>query len=185
MPYPAKTSPQAILEAARTLLEGDGPAGLSMRPLAQRLGLRASSLYRHYPDRAALEAALADDTAGQLEATMRDASAGQTGADALKSAAHAYLAFARAHPELYALIHAPRAPYTAQPGAGKDLWNLVLALVAGVTGERDDTAGAVALWSFLHGFVSLERGGAFGASGPRAGFERGLAALAAGLGQDA
>ncbi len=185
MPYPAKTSPDAILEAARTLLEGGGPEGLSMRSLAGQLGLRASSLYRHYPDKTALEAALEDDTAAQLHAAMRGASARQQGADALHSAAHAYLAYAREHPKLYALLHAPRPPAVAQPGAGKDLWNLVLSLVGGITGDPDDTAGAVALWSFLHGFVSLERGGAFGLSGPRGGFERGLKALVAGLRQEA
>lgn len=184
MPYPAKTSPEAILNAARDLLERAGPGGLNMRSLAERLGLRASSLYRHYPDKTALEAALADETARDLHAAMQSASADRTGADALRRAAHAYPAYAREHPELYALIHAPRTPYVAEPGAGKDLWNLVLSLVGGVTGNPDDTAGAVALWSFLHGFVSLERSGAFGISGPQAGFERGLEAFAAGLSQE-
>lgn len=168
---------QAVGANGVQVVRQDFPGGHAQFGMGQ--GVRASSLYRHFPDRAALEAALADGAAGQLHAALRDASAGATGRDALFRAGDAYLAFARAHPELYALIHAPRPPTKAGAGPGKDLWNFVLSLVAGVTGEPDDTAGAVALWAFLHGFVALERSGLMGLSGPRGGFQRGLRALAA------
>lgn len=181
MPYPAKTSPDTIRQAALELLEENGLAGLSMRTLADRLGLRASSLYRHYPDRAALEAALADEAAGALQAALEGASAGKQGTKALEAAGHAYLSFARDRPELYGLLHAPRPPVPAGPGAAKDLWNFLLRLVGGATGRDDDTAGAVALWAYLHGFASLERSGLFGLSGPQEGFKRGLSALVRGL----
>ena len=35
-----------------------GPDALTMRRLAERLGIRAPSLYKHLPDKAALEAAI-------------------------------------------------------------------------------------------------------------------------------
>jgi AcrR family transcriptional regulator len=47
-----------IVAAARELLEQQGPAALTMRRLADRLGIRAPSLYKHLPDKAALEAAI-------------------------------------------------------------------------------------------------------------------------------
>lgn len=181
MPYPAKLSPDAILRTALERLEHDGRAAFSIRTLADALGVRASSLYRHYPDRVALEAALADEAARALHAAMRHASAGQRNGAALTAASRAYLAFARERAELYGLLHAPRPPGRAEPGAGKDLWNFLLQLVGGVTGRDDDTGGAVALWAYLHGFASLERSGLFGLSGPRGGFERGLDALTRGL----
>jgi len=53
------------------------------------------------------------------------------------------------------------------------LRNLRLAGFAG----PDDTAAAVATWSFLHGYATLEHSGAFGASGPKGGLERGVEAF--------
>ena len=70
MPYPAKLTPDAIAAQARVLLEGGGPDALNMRPLADALGVRPSSLYRHYADRAALIGALTDDAARELRATL-------------------------------------------------------------------------------------------------------------------
>ncbi|BDP42113.1 TetR family transcriptional regulator [Deinococcus aetherius] len=181
MVYPAKLTPEAIFQAALDLLEGGGDGALNMRALAERLSVRPSSLYRHYPDRAALVAALEDHAALALHGALREASRDLPPGEALGAAAHAYLDYARAHPHLYGLMLAPRAPAPAGPGPGKDLWNHVLHLVGAVTGQPDDTGAAVAYWAFLHGYVQLERSGGFGLSGPRGGFERGLDALIRGL----
>jgi AcrR family transcriptional regulator len=181
MPYPAKLTTDTILSAALTLLEQGGPDALAMRPLADRLGVRPSSLYRHYPDRAALLGALEDHAARDLHAAMSQAATNRGGHEALHAAAHAYVEYARSHPHLYGLLLAPRAPGLAGPGAGKDLWNHVLTLIEGVTHTPDDTDAAVALWAFLHGFAVLDRSGQFGLSGPRSGFERGLSSFIRGL----
>ncbi len=61
MPYPAKTNAQTILAAAIDHLEQYGEEALSMRELASRLGISPHALYRYYPDRAALQAALAEE----------------------------------------------------------------------------------------------------------------------------
>jgi len=50
-----------IVDAAREALEAGGLDALSMRRLADRLGIRAPSLYKHFPDKGALEAALMAD----------------------------------------------------------------------------------------------------------------------------
>lgn len=181
MPYPAKLSPAVIARRATELLERGDPAALSMRSLAAELGVRASSLYGHFPDRAALEAAIADGAATRLRASLSAAAHGLEPQEALRAASHAYVGFARAHPLLYDLLLAPRAPALAVPGPGKELWNLVLGLVSDVTGILDDTSATVALWAFLHGFVTLERSGGFGLSGPLGGFETGLNALMEGF----
>ena len=49
---------QEIAAAARELLEQEGPDGLSMRKVAGRLGIQAPSLYKHLPDKQALESAV-------------------------------------------------------------------------------------------------------------------------------
>ncbi|MDX2005544.1 MAG: TetR/AcrR family transcriptional regulator [Meiothermus sp.] len=180
MPYPAQISPQAILEAALELLEQEGSAALSMRNLAERLGVRAPSLYRHYADKEALERALSEQAAIILRRHIGQAAQQGSGRQAVLAAGRAYLEFARRHPELYALL-TEKVGLPSTPGAGKDLWGLVLSLVGNVTGNPDDTAAAVALWSLLHGFAVLERSGMFGPSGPQGGLERGLEALLGGL----
>jgi AcrR family transcriptional regulator len=46
-----------VVAAGRRLLEEEGPEALTMRRLAERVGIRAPSLYKHLPDKAALAAA--------------------------------------------------------------------------------------------------------------------------------
>lgn len=52
------TRRQAIVAAARTILEGQGAEALTMRRLGEALGIRAPSLYKHFPDKDAIEMAL-------------------------------------------------------------------------------------------------------------------------------
>ncbi len=181
MPYPAKLTAEKILEAALALLESGGPDALGMRPLADVLGVRPSSLYRYYPEREALLGALETHATQRLHHAIRYETQGLAPTEAFLAAAHAYLVYAREHPHLYALLLRPRAPYTAEPGPGKELWREVLGLVGAVTRNPDDTAATVAFWAYLHGFVVLERSGQFGSSGPEGGFERGLQALVSGF----
>ena len=181
MPYPAKTSREEIVGAALALLETDGPAALSMRTLAKELGVNASSLYHHFSGKEVLEKALADEGARLLLKSLETATQNQSAKEAFQTTAQTYLTFCNEHPALYDLFTAPRPPAKAEAGAGKDLWNFVLVRVGEVTGREDDTAAAVAFWSFLHGFVSLERSGLFGLSGAQGGLEVGLQAFLSGL----
>jgi AcrR family transcriptional regulator len=52
--------------AAKELLEREGAEGLTMRRLAERLGIRAPSIYKHLPDKETLEAALISEGMAQL-----------------------------------------------------------------------------------------------------------------------
>ena len=182
MAYPPKLTPEGILHAALALLETQGPDALNMRALAEGLGVRASSLYRHYPDRAALLGAIEEHTVLSLHAAMAQATAGHRAPVArLKAGARAYLKYAAAHPHLYALLLAPKAPAAATPGPAQELWRLVLGLVGAVSGHPDDTARTVAFWAYLHGFALLQLSGQLGLSGDQGGFEVGLDALTLGF----
>jgi AcrR family transcriptional regulator len=149
---PEQLSPRAreIVGAARDVLETDGPDGLSMRRIADRLGIRAPSLYKHLPDKQALEAALI--SAGFTE--MAEAFEG--GQDDLTALAAAYRAFARAHPHLYRLMtDRPLARDRLEPGVED---RAAAPIVAAVGGD-EDTARAV--WAFAHGMTILELNGRF------------------------
>ena len=180
MPYPTKLHARTILETAWTLLEAGGPEALSMRPLADALGVRPGSLYRHIESRDALLRALAERSALELQADLLAAASSHPAREALQAASLAYLLYARTHPHAYGLLLHPD-DQTGQAGIktppGKELWNTLLALVGALSGDPDDTDHAVALWTFLHGACALERAGIYGASGPRGGLDVGLVAL--------
>lgn len=177
MPYPSKTNPEEILKVALELLETDA-SSLSMRNLAQRLNMKAPSLYRHFPDKDTLEQALVSEGAKAMKNELEKVSRGLKANQAFMEAAKAYLKFAKQRPALYTLM---MTKLTSPEGAGKDLWNFVLTLMSQVTKKKNDTAAAVAFWSFLHGFSVLENSGMFGASGPRGELEVGLEAFLNGL----
>ena len=94
----------------------------------------------------------------------------------LRETAEAYLRFARERFALYSSIM-DRVRETHGSSVAKSVWDLLLEAASGISGQPDDTAAAVATWSFLHGYAVLEHSGAFGASGPKGALERGLTAF--------
>jgi TetR/AcrR family transcriptional regulator, transcriptional repressor for nem operon len=65
-------SREKILAAARTMAQAHGYGGLNFRDLAEIVGIRAASIYHHFPSKADLAAAVAkrywQDAAAALEA---------------------------------------------------------------------------------------------------------------------
>ena len=72
-----------VVAAGRQLLEEEGAEALTMRRLAERVGIRAPSLYKHLPDKAALEAAIIatglEEAAAAFEAAVEGAGGGRDG----------------------------------------------------------------------------------------------------------
>jgi AcrR family transcriptional regulator len=69
-----------VVVAARRLLEEEGAGALTMRRLAEHLGIKAPSLYKHLPDKTALEAAIIatgfEEAAAKFEAAVEGATTG-------------------------------------------------------------------------------------------------------------
>jgi AcrR family transcriptional regulator len=181
MPTPTKITQKQVLARAIAILNQHGPDALSMRELAKSLDVKAPSLYRYYPDKISLEREVVEFGNGLLLRYLMAACRGVETRDLYMAAANAYRHFALSRPHLYSLMMERRLVFPPASASGKKLWEFVLALVRDVSGWVDGTAYGVALWSFLHGFVSLERTGQFGASGPKDGLEVGVRALAAGF----
>ena len=165
----AELSPRAreIVGAARELLEEEGREALSMRRLAERLGIRAPSIYKHLPGKDALEAAVISEGFAELA----DALEGAT----LDELATRYRGFAHRHPHLYRLVtDGPLDRELLVPGAED---RAALPVVRAVGGDRD---AARALWAFAHGMTILELDGRFPADADLdAAWRRGLQAFAA------
>jgi AcrR family transcriptional regulator len=145
----AALTPRArqIASVARELLETEGPEALSMRRIADRLGIRAPSLYKHVPDKAALEAALI--AAGFEELAERFGAAGTAGD--LRAVARAYREWALEHPHLYRLMTQGRLPRERLP---EGVEASAAAPVIAATGGDPDAARAA--FAFAHGMVILE-----------------------------
>lgn len=160
-----------VVAAGRRLLEEEGPEALTMRRLAERLGIRAPSLYKHLPDKAALEAAIIatgfEEAAAAFEAAVEGAAEGGgqgahggagtasdgagTGAGrALPALAAAYRRFALAHPHLYRLMTNGPLPREHLPPGLEDRTAAPVLRAAG------SQARARAVWAFAHGMVMLE-----------------------------
>jgi AcrR family transcriptional regulator len=144
-------SPRAreIVDVALDLLEEEGPDGLSMRRLADRLGIRAPSIYKHLPDKQALEAAIIsagfEFQAEAFEHALKDSE------DPLGALASAYRRFAKEHPHLYRLMTQRELQRDMlSPGVES---RAALPIYEAV-GRDPDLASAA--WAFAHGMTILE-----------------------------
>jgi AcrR family transcriptional regulator len=142
---------QQIVQAARAILEEFGADGLTMRRLADALGMRAPSLYKHFPDKAAVEVALMQIGLQEAGAEMERA---VQSPNALEAVAAAYRRFALAHPHLYRLM-------TTQPLPRERLASGVEAGAAAplMAATGGDLNRARAAWGMAHGLVLLELDG--------------------------
>src|SRR5580698_11642095 len=86
---------QRALAAAHQLLEAQGEAGTSLRPIAAELGTGVGSLYYHFANKDALLAELAVDGFRELGRWMALAAASPGGRTCFNACAHAYLGFTR------------------------------------------------------------------------------------------
>ncbi|MDI7066393.1 TetR/AcrR family transcriptional regulator, partial [Klebsiella pneumoniae] len=74
----SSTSRENILAAAKKVAQAHGYGGLNFRDLAEEVGIRAASIYHHFPSKADLGAAVArrywEDSAAALDALLAQSS---------------------------------------------------------------------------------------------------------------
>lgn len=139
-----------MVAAAWQIVEAEGAEALTMRRLADDLGIKAPSLYKHFPDKAALEAALIEDALLQMGTALHAAVARPGRRSPAAALLEAYRRQAVAHPNLYRLATAgPLTREALAPGV-EDWAGQPFYLVTG------DPYAAQALFAFAHGMVILE-----------------------------
>ncbi|MER7720290.1 TetR/AcrR family transcriptional regulator [Streptomyces flaveolus] len=151
-----RLSPRAreIAAAARALLEESGPAALTLRALADRLGIKAPSLYKHFPDKKAVEVELVAQFLAEAAEAMEAAVAREPGSPV--ALARAYRGYALAHPHLYCLANERPLPRESLPAGLEDRAAAPLLRACGGDGDL-----ARSVWAFAHGMVVLEIHGRF------------------------
>ena len=164
---------RAILAAAKEIFLAEGYEATTMRRIAEALGVTPTTLYLHFPDKAALLHEICSDSFAQLAAEFARPEIAQAPAlDALRRLLDVYVGFGLAHPREYRLLFMTDMPpqvggHRPHPGADDvrldngqlafaTLETLVRRLVEeGSFRAGDPVAMAEAIWAAAHGLVSL------------------------------
>jgi AcrR family transcriptional regulator len=153
-----------VTEAGGTLADEIGLDRLSMSVVAERLGVKTPSLYKHVDGLAALTHRIAVLGATEVGDALRDATQGRSGGDALAAAAQALRRYVREHPGRYAATTGAR-PSGPEDPLRPALQRTLTSLSAVLRDYRLDPAEEVhalrMLRSVLHGFATLEGAGGF------------------------
>lgn len=159
MPAPDKTSLDAIVSAARDLLEEVGLGGLTMQAVAQRVGVRAPSLYKRVESRDELIQLVAEASLSELADQLKSASG-------LEELADRFRAFGHAYPAAFQLIMSPGAGIpVARPEFGAAASRPILDLAGALAGADNAVEAARTLTAWAAGFVSMELNGSFNLGG--------------------
>ncbi|MGU3653498.1 TetR/AcrR family transcriptional regulator [Mycolicibacterium sp. A43C] len=153
-----------ILDAATELLLETGHAkAVSIRAVAQRVGVTPPSIYLHFADKDALLDAVCARYYEKLDEEMQRVAAEQTSTiEVLRAQGLAYVRFARQTPELYRIATMGEGnPHsdvdvTLASSAFVHMRASVEALIAeGIYPQGDSTAAALELWAAVHGVAAL------------------------------
>jgi AcrR family transcriptional regulator len=156
----------SILAAARDLARAEGWDAVTMRRLAEKIEYSSNFAYRYFAGRDDILLAVVRDGFSRLRDAMTAAADAGTGhedsaanevAVAVRRAAHAYLDFALAEPELYQVmyglggVHVPTADTFADGEAVGEV--LVTLLTEG--GDEHAFEHVLQLWATAHGLIAL------------------------------
>jgi AcrR family transcriptional regulator len=153
-----------ILDATTDLLLETGHAKeVSIRSVAQRVGVTPPSIYLHFTDKDALLDAVCARYFEKLDEEMQAAAAGQPAAiDAMRAQGLAYVRFALKTPELYRIATMGE----GRPGSDVDMMlnnsafihirnTVELLMSEGILPEHDPTTMALELWTAAHGVAAM------------------------------
>lgn len=160
----AGLAPAAVVAAAAELADEVGFAGLAMGLLAERLGVRTPSLYKHVDSLDALRRGVSVQAKRELGDALARATVGRAGPDAVRAFAEAYRRWAHAHPGRYA---AGLRAATVDDEEDRRVTDAALRVLYDVLAgfdlpEARLVDAARAMRSTLHGFAALEAAGGFG-----------------------
>lgn len=180
----------AILDAAATLLQLEGPDAVTIRKVAAHASVAPMSVYNHFGDKSGVVEALFRRGFAELEHAMATAAATPDPIEALVASGFAYRDFAAANPATYQVMFTKAIKgFTPSPEAEVQAAGAFAQLVAIV--DRCVAAGAIAtvdparaaqhLWSMVHGYVSLVHAGITAVAVDPSDFEDYLRVALAGL----
>lgn len=176
-PYHHGDLRQALVDAAIELLREGGPEALTLRGVARAAGVSQAAPYRHFKDRRALVAAVADDGFRRLRLAMSEeampsppkhgSKKGRSPSDAargLRQLATQYVRFAHEHPAEYRVMFGTEIltdkDYADLRTSSRAVFDLLSGGIAelqerGIIRKGDPDTIAIGAWAMMHGLVLL------------------------------
>ncbi len=163
MERPGLTPARVVAEAA-AVADEVGLDRLTLAAVAERLGVRLPSRYKHVDGLDEVRRQLALLGLEELASVLGRAAMGRAGRDALAEVSQAYRAFATERPGVYtATLRAPSIEDEELTARAQTLLDVVFALTRSYGLEGDDAVHAIRIMrSALHGFVTQQAAGGFG-----------------------
>jgi AcrR family transcriptional regulator len=160
----AGLSKAAVVEAAAELADAAGLEEVTLATLAQRLGVRAPTLYHYVAGLAGLRRELALLALHDQARELGRAVMGRSGAEAVRALLEAYRGYIKAHPGRYAASVRAAEPSDAELAATQtEVVEMVLRALAAFHLPPDDAIHIVRIGrAMVHGFATLELAGGFG-----------------------
>jgi AcrR family transcriptional regulator len=143
------------------LRESGDEAAVSLRAVAERVGVSVPAIYLHFEDKSALMHAVCEEVFGALHVAMHEATEGAVDAfDGLRRQGIAYVRFALANPEHYRLVmmrheEGHDVPDEIASGAFAYLLDSVAECERLGVLEGDPVQLGLQLWAGAHGIASL------------------------------
>jgi AcrR family transcriptional regulator len=152
-PYHHGDLRNALLDAARAILEEESLSALSLRAVARRAGVSHAAPYRHFPNHEALLVELASEGFAELRAEIVEAAASPgVESDRIANVGAAYMRFVARRPALARLMFGPQLP-------NREAFPALAEAADGIGDEigkaLHDSALGLAVWAAVHGLAML------------------------------
>ena len=156
-----------LCDVAEKMFAARGPEGVTMREMADELGVSSMTPYRYFKDKDAILAAVRTRAFNQFAAAMESVRLESAPQNAKARPGNAYLDFALAHPAAYRMMFDVSQPTFAdypELVAAMDRARLTMGgglreLAAAGRFKGDVELAAYVFWSAMHGAVMLELAG--------------------------
>lgn len=164
-PYHHGNLRAALLDASLDVLRQEGLGALTVRGVARRVGVSHTAAYRHFTDKTALLAAIAEQGFARLRNEMAAARATVAGAELqFVACGVAYVRFAMANADHFRVMfggwNQDRSAHPQLRAAADGAFEVLLGLVqagqaSGVLRRDDPQVMALAAWASVHGLATL------------------------------
>ena len=168
---PKLATPDKILHAAHKLMDKGGADAVSMRRVAEAVGITPMAIYRHFPNREALLKRISDDSFASVAQDWAARSRHPDIHQGLLRSLEQYLDYALTHPNLFDHAFSVRREDARRfPEDFRDRQSPTLTVIAdklaegmaqGLFRQADPWDVAMMLWGLGHGLISLYRAGRF------------------------
>lgn len=160
---------ERIAQAALEMLERDGPASVSMRRVAEAVGITPMAIYHHFANREDLLNSVTNAEFAKFADRNRAFLGKGTAEQQIVASMDPYVDYALQHPRVFDYVFAAPRPGARRfpedfrarlsPSLTPAADALKAAMQAGELRKDDPWEVAFELWAVTHGYVALYRGG--------------------------